>query len=238
MSREDFTIETLARYLHLPPAKVTKLAERDLLPGRRIAGQWRFSRAEIHHWLEDRLGAGGADELTHVEAVLDSSQGKQDDIMIASLLPLEAVAVPLEARTKNSVISSLVETAAQTGWLWDIGGTIEAVRERENLHSTALENGVALLHTRRPMPDVLAQSFLALGKTTTGIPFGNDRGKLTDVFFLICSTDDATHLRIIARLSRLILDAAFLPALRGSTTAAEALLIVESAEQRLFDDPS
>ena len=30
------------------------------------------------------------------------------------------------------------------------------------------------MHPRRPMPKILAQPFLALGCTTTGIPFGSD----------------------------------------------------------------
>jgi excisionase family DNA binding protein len=58
MSRDDFDIASLARYLHLTPAQVIRLAEREELPGRRIAGQWRFSSQEVHHWLEQRLGTG------------------------------------------------------------------------------------------------------------------------------------------------------------------------------------
>jgi nitrogen PTS system EIIA component len=234
MSREDFTIESLARYLHLSVAQITKMTERGQLPGRRIVGQWRFSRAEIHHWLEERLGAGGDEELSHVESVLEADLGAQAEITIAGLLPPEAVAIPLEARTKGSVITSIVEVAGNTGWLWDIGAMIDAVRERENLHSTALENGVALLHPRRPLSDILGQSFLALGKTSSGIPFGNDHGRLTDVFFLICSVDDATHLRLLARLSRLIVDEQFLPSLRSVGSAADAITVIHAAENRLF----
>jgi deoxyxylulose-5-phosphate synthase len=59
------------------------------------------------------------------------------------LLPLEAIAVPLNARTRNSVIDSMVELAAQTGWLWDPKAMAEAVHAREDMHPTALENGVA-----------------------------------------------------------------------------------------------
>ena len=50
------------------------------------------------------------------------------------------------------------------------------------MHSTALDNGVALLHPRRPMPAILAEAVLALGITPGGIPFGSG-GSLTDIFF-------------------------------------------------------
>ena len=118
------------------------------------------------------------------------------------------MAVPLNARTRTSVIDKMVQLAAATGWLWDPDKMAEAVAAREHLHSTALDNGVALLHPRRPQPNILAQPFLAFGRTHRGIPFGDARGRLTDVFFLILSTDDRGHLRTLARLSRLIGDCA------------------------------
>ena len=48
---------------------------------------------------------------------------------------------------------------------------VEAVRAREEMHSTALDNGVALLHPRRPTVTDLAEAVLALGISPGGIPF-------------------------------------------------------------------
>jgi PTS system nitrogen regulatory IIA component len=236
MSRDDFDLPSLARYLHLPVDRVTKLVERGQLPGRRIAGQWRFSSEEVHHWLEDRLGAGDVAELRHVEEVLAKSPDRAPQISLARLLDTECIRIPLEARTRGSVITSMVELAAQGGLLWDIEKMMEAVRMRENLHPTALECGVALLHPRRPLPHILGDSFLAFGRTSSGIPFGNAR--LTDVFFLICALDDATHLAILARLSRLLLDPPFVDNLRAASTAQELLTIVQAAEDAAFGTTS
>ena len=97
----------------------------------------------------------------------------------------------------------------------------EAVRTRENLHPTALESGIALLHPRRPLPQILAQPLLAFGRTYQGLPFGAAGGQLTDLFFLICSVDDASHLRTLARLSRLIGSPGFLEVLRFSESPSE-----------------
>jgi PTS system nitrogen regulatory IIA component len=57
---------------------------------------------------------------------------------------------------------------------------------------------------------------------------------LTDVFFLICSTDDRTHLRILARLSRLLTDAVWLTQLRSATSQVEALELVRAGELELL----
>jgi PTS system nitrogen regulatory IIA component len=234
VAEEDFGIETLADFLHLEAAQVARLAERGKLPARRVAGAWRFSRAEIHHWLEDRIGVSDEPELAHMEGALEraASAGDEQTLSIADLLPTQAIAIPLPARTRNSVITAMTDLAAGTGLLWDPAKMAEAVRQREEMHPTALDNGVALLHPRRPLAGILAQAFLALGITEAGIPFGGSR--LTEVFFLICSDSDQGHLRILARLSRLINCADFLAALRAAPDALSAHDLLLAREQELL----
>ena len=236
MSQEDFDLQRLAEYLHLDPAKVQKMAERGNIPGRRIGGQWRFSTAEIHHWLEDRIGASDDTQLSEVEVFLDRAAGDlaADTISLGALLPLSGIAIPLATKTKSSVITGMVDVAMQTGLLWDPVKLADAIRLRENLHSTALENGVALLHPRRPLSEILADPFLAVGITSQGIPFGGERGNLTDVFFLICSMEDRGHLRVLARLSRLIAQPDFLSQLRSADSPAAAHDLVVAFEEKIL----
>lgn len=234
MASEDFDIESLAKYLHLATPQVARMADRGKLPGRRIGQEWRFSQAEIHHWLEDRIGASDLDELSQVEGALDRA-GPDDEaaISIAALLPVEAIAVPLAARTRGSVVSAMTELAAASGHLWDPEKMAEAVRARETLHTTALENGVALLHPRRPLPNIISEAFLALGVTSQGIPFGGGRDNLTDVFFLIASTDDRGHLRTLARLSRLLAEPELLSGIRHAECAGAAHELIAEFERKL-----
>ena len=114
MPTQDFDTDTLARYLHISPGQVQKLAERGNVPGRRIAGQWRFSKGEIHHWLEERIGAGGEADLHQVQALLDRAAPIHEaaSVEISELLLPEAIAIPLAARTRSSVIKAMVELAA------------------------------------------------------------------------------------------------------------------------------
>ena len=235
MPSQSFDIDSLAAYLHLSPQQVARMADRGKLPGRKVSGQWRFSRAEIHQWLEDRIGLSDEEELVQVENVLERQQGNRDEaVSIAKTLPLEAIAVPLQARTRGSVLVEMAELAARTGLLWDSDRMTEAIRERENLHPTALDIGVALLHPRRPMPNLLAEPFLALGRTYQGIPFGGAHGGLTDIFFLILSTDDRGHLRMLARLSRLLGDATTLDGLRCCDDPASTRDWIALREAELF----
>jgi nitrogen PTS system EIIA component len=108
------------------------------------------------------------------------------------------------------------------------------VRTREETASTALPSGVAFPHPRRPLASALGESIIAFGRTASGIPFGDSNGGLTDCFFLICCRDDQTHLRALARLTRLLLREGFVDELRGTETAAEAYETIMSAERELL----
>ena len=225
MADEDFDIEKLAAYLHLDLNQVTKLADRGKLPGRRVAGVWRFSPAEIHHWLEERIGLSDSHELARVEEALDRDREAtaEPPVTIAEILPLAAIDTSLPARTRNSVITSMVELAA-TDRL--------AVGSGENERSRAAaaricfprrsRTGWRLLHPRGPLATILERPFLALGLTDRGIPFASRRGLVTDIFFLICSTDDRGHLRTLARLSRLLAEQSFRAESRGCANPAAA----------------
>jgi PTS system nitrogen regulatory IIA component len=127
----------------------------------------------------------------------------------------------------------MVKLAEGTGILWDAEKMTEAIRSREEMYPTAMENGVALLHPRRPMTNILAEAVLALGVAPSGIPFGSDRGALTDIFFLICSVDDRGHLQTLARLSRILASPGFLDSLRAAPDAPTAHQLLASAESQL-----
>ncbi|MDR0520775.1 MAG: PTS sugar transporter subunit IIA [Planctomycetaceae bacterium] len=217
MTHSNLTLQQLSRYLHLPDMQVRKLVDKGAIPSRRVNGELIFSRDDVHRWLEQRIGVSDEEELAKVEENLSKTIPPgtiEPELSLASLIPQGAVVLPLTARTRDSAIRSMVQTAVSTGLLWDGEAMGEAVKIREELHTTALDNGVALLHPRRPMPHILGDSFIALGIAPSGIPFGGGTSVLTDVFFLICSMDDRIHLRILTRLSRTLTMPDFLRRLR------------------------
>lgn len=233
MADDDFDISSLAAHLHMLPMQISKLADRGKIPARRIGGQWRFSRAEIHHWLEERIGLSTADELVEMESNLQRTDTSElGDVAIAAILPVEQIAVPLAARTRSRVISSMSELAATSGMLWDPGKMADAVTAREDMHPTALDIGVALLHPRRPQASILGEAVMALGITSQGIPFGG-AGGLTDVFFLIAATSDHEHLRMLARVSLLISDTNWLAELRAASDAPAAHQLIAARDAEL-----
>lgn len=232
MSREFLTLEELLQRVGKDRRTVEKHVQRGVIPGRRVNGEWRFDDREITHWLEQDLRSLDQDQLE----ILELSQKSAE---IALQKPLEALlkpqtcAIPLDAGTKPSVLQSLVELAGSTWQVWDPAAILSAVRDRENIMSTAFENGVAIPHPRNPLPDALGESVIAFGRTSSGIPFGGPQRSLTDLFFLVLARDSRTHLQILARLGRLIQQEDLLTALRRCENSADAWSILIEAEQKL-----
>jgi PTS system nitrogen regulatory IIA component len=231
MGNEMMDLEQLADYLQRDRREVSKMASRGHLPGRKVAGEWRFARAEINQWIETQLPAYTEEQLQALEQRDVPAEDREP--LVAGLLARASMAVPLAASTRASVLRELVRLAEQSWLVYDAEAIHEALRQREEMGTTALDCGVALPHPRRPLPAALGDSLVAYGRTASGIPFGADRGALTDIFFLVCCQDEVTHLRVLARLSRLLLRPGFVEDLRAAETAEDTWNLIEAAEKQL-----
>jgi len=231
VSGDMMDVGQLAAYLQRDVREVGKLASRGHLPGHKVGGRWRFARAEINYWIETQIPGFSEEQLANLEEA--HGRGGQEPL-VTGLLPEACVAAPLAASTRASVLRELVALAEQSWQVYDPEAVLEAVRQREELGSTALPSGGAIPHPRRPLPGALGESVLAFARTPSGIPFGAPQGGLTDIFFLVCCRDDRTHLRVLARLTRLFQRPNFLDALRAAETPAEAYGRILSAEAQLF----
>jgi PTS system nitrogen regulatory IIA component len=232
MENDQMGLEELATYLHRDLREVTKMASRGYLPGRKVGGEWRFARAEINHWIETQMHAYTEQELATLEEARD--RAGTDQPLVTRLLTEATMAVPLLANTRASVLKELVNLAEQSWEVYDPDAVLAAIKQREDLGSTALESGVAIPHPRRPLPKALGDHVIAFGKTQRGIPFGGADGAETDLFFLVCCRDDRTHLRVLARLSRILLRPGLIGELRAAETAGEAYQKLVEAEQELI----
>ncbi len=230
MGNETLDLGQLASLLRRDQRELSKLADRGHLPGRKVGGDWRFARAEIQQWLEAEMRGFDEEQLKNLE----ESTPALGEPLITTLLAPDSVEVPLQARTSPSVIRAMVRLAEQSWQVYDPDALLKAIQAREEIGSTAQESGVAILHPRHPMPTALGEPVLAFGRTAGGIPFGASNSRLTDLYFLVAARDYRTHLRILARLSRLLLRPTFLDDLRAAETAADALKVIREAESGLL----
>lgn len=233
MSHDWYSLDELARQLGRDRREIEKLVNRGRIPGRKVAGEWQFHPTEITHWLEQEMREYTDRELAVLEQTHRSVE-VNDPHPVAALLRVETVQVPLEARTKRSVLEGLVELAGRTWEIWQPALLLSAIQERESVLSTAFENGVAIPHPRNPLPDALGQSIVAFGRTLTGIPFGAPNRGMTDLFFLVVCRDSRTHLHVLARLGRMLQSEEFLANLRAAEDSVTAYDIICEADRGIM----
>ncbi|HTE52532.1 MAG TPA: PTS sugar transporter subunit IIA [Kofleriaceae bacterium] len=204
------TLAELANYLHMGQKTVLRLAEAKTIPGRLIDREWRFRRASIDTWLASQ----SEDEAQRFETLPDGMM-----LPLGDLLPETAIIHDMRARDPLGAIEELAARAYSAKWLNDKPWFVGAVVEREVLASTAMEGGVAFLHTRAREADRISRPFIIAGRSYDGIEFGAPDGKPTYLFFLLGLKYDRLHLPILGRLARIVArDAHVVTRLRAATS--------------------
>jgi excisionase family DNA binding protein len=219
------TLHELATYLHLDETTVGKLVTAGKLPSIQVDRQWRFKREAIDEWIQDQL-------VGDDENFADVPDGMK--LPLEDLLPDHAIIPTLRAKTPVGVIEELAARAYTNSWLLDKPWFVGAVVERESLASTAMEGGVAFLHTRAKDKGKIGRPFVVVGRSWEGIPFGAPDGQPTYLFFLLGLKYDRLHLPILGRLARALRNPATIARLRSlsSPDQIRALLLKEDAEVR------
>ena len=230
MPYRNMTLDELARHIGMDAREVRRLANRGILPGRQVRGEWRFNSVQMLDWLQREMHTLGEKHIRNLEQAMSD---RQETVTVDSLLAAEAVDMDLRAKSKPSVLRELVSLAERTGLVYDRVSLVRALEEREATRSTALPNGIALPHAQRPLPYATAEPLLCLARTRKGIPFSAPDRKLTDLFVLVVSHDERQHLHVLARLSQMFVTD--LPAnLRETDDAEAALTLVLQTERQLL----
>src|SRR5262249_11223985 len=137
MENETMDLEQLAHYLRRDVREVTKLANRGYLPGQKVGGRWRFVPSEINYWIETQMHAYTEQELAALETARLAG-GDDQQPRLTSMMSESTMAVPLAAGTRASVLKELVNLAEQSWQVLDPAAILAAVRQREEMGSTAL----------------------------------------------------------------------------------------------------
>jgi len=219
------TMHELAVYLHLDEQTVSKLVAAGKIPSLQVDRQWRFKREAIDSWIEEQL-------VGDDENFVDVPDGMK--LPLEDLLPDQAIITNMRATTPIAVIEELAARAYTNGWLTDKPWFVGAVVERESLSSTAMEGGVAFLHTRAKDKGKIGRPFIVVGRSWSGIPFGSPDGNPTYLFFLLGLKYDRLHLPILGRLARAMRNPATIAKLRSQSSPDQlrALLLKEDASVR------
>ena len=236
MPYKVFNADEAAAYLHVPREALDHLVKNKEIPFQVQAGRTVFTRCEIDAWASQRilrLSGESLDDYHRASTQAAHPEGARDPIMPDRVRPAW-IAPELGSRTASGVIRDMVEVAERSQKVCDSRELLRLLQERETLCSTAVPGGLALLHPRHHEPFMFLDSFIAVGHTISGMPFGAPDGELTDIFFLICCQDDRTHLHTLARLCAMCQKTGMLEAIRANRSAEAIAEAIAASERELL----
>jgi len=143
---------------------------------------------------------------------------------ILDVLDKEAILMDLKSKDKLGIIKELVVPAARITGI-DSNAIVRVLMERERLGSTGIGGGIGIPHGKLKG---LERLLLGFGLSPQGVEFESMDGRPTHLFFLLITPERSTdvHLKLLARVSRLLKKESLKEMLLKATSADEIIAII------------
>lgn len=233
MSGGMLSLSQAAALVHLGENELRHAAQRGELDCQtRADDSLYFDQRSLNEWAQRELLASGAKELKERNRRIRDEERRADrtECSLSSLFDPATIDLAVKAKAKAGMLRDMTELADRGGKVYDPEGLFKALVEREEAASTAVGQGIALLHPRFHDPYLFEESFVAYGRSERPIFFGANDGEATRHFFLICSTDHSTHLHILAKLAMLAHGSALTEMLDVAQTSEDVLVAIAQCE--------
>jgi PTS system nitrogen regulatory IIA component len=150
---------------------------------------------------------------------------------ITDILNPESVLPDLQGSNKAAILRELANCQAAPHREIRAEELAAVLMERERLGSTAIGDGIAIPHGKLKGVSKILGVF---GRHLKGVDFESLDGNPTHLFFMLVAPEDSTslHLKALARVSRLLKDAAFRDRLLKAPDAAEIYRLIKEEDGR------
>ncbi|MEI8198583.1 MAG: PTS sugar transporter subunit IIA [Eubacteriales bacterium] len=145
------------------------------------------------------------------------------------LIAENLIALDLAAADKQQIIQILAEKAAKAGRINSVSKYASAVMQREFDYSTAIGFGTAISHGKS---DSVIDPFLMFATLKVTNWLGQDNEPVNMIFLIGVPADAPSiiHLKILARLSRLIMHREFRAALQSAESSSSVFKLLTDFE--------
>lgn len=213
------TVREAASLLRATEQQVYRWVDEGEIPFQHVRGRVRFDRTELLEWATSRRLPISIEAF---DAGLDPGDCAPS---LAQALRIGGVHHDVPDTDRESALRAAVERTPLPASV-DRDFLVEVLAALERTSSTAVGDGVAIPHVRRPVVAPGAPATVSISQLRQPVAFGAQDGKPVHTVCLIISPTVRTHLQLLARLARALLDPAFRAALdrRAGTeeVAAEA----------------
>jgi PTS system nitrogen regulatory IIA component len=147
---------------------------------------------------------------------------------ILEVLDQKAINIDLKAKDKKGLLDEMVAPIAVA-----TGATpeelVKVLQERERLGSTGIGGGIGIPHGKLKN---LKELTLGFGLSRSGVDFESMDGRPTHIFFLLLTPENSAglHLRLLARISRMLKNEEFKQRLMQVENANDVLDIIREED--------
>lgn len=148
---------------------------------------------------------------------------------ICDVLHKEAILSDLKAQNKKGILEELVAPVAKIADVQQ-EDLVKVLLERERLGSTGIGGGIGIPHGKMKNLETLVLGF---GLSRKGVDFESLDGKPAHIFFLLVTPENSTglHLKLLARISRILKNETFKNRLLGAADRDEILGIIKEEDE-------
>lgn len=205
----DLKIKDVAELLNVSETTIRRWLAEGKIPAYRINGQYRFSRIEIESWvMSHKLGNANGVSPFNTPAYTDNEEiypqaakGGSKQFSLYRALNKGEVLHRVPGATKEEVIRKSTKLLGKS-MHWDADVLAELLLEREKLQPTALNNGIAVPHTREFLLNS-HQDMVVIVFPEKPIQYGALDGQPVHSLIFLFACDDKRHLHLLAKIAHL-----------------------------------
>lgn len=156
-------------------------------------------------------------------------------MVLSELIAEDLILTDTEATGKVEVLKKLVALFFKACLVEDAEECLYAIRQREEIESTAIGEGIAIPHGRSRTVKKLAVAF---GRSKEGIAFDALDGKPVYLVLIIISPKETQggYLQAIAKIARLLKNKTLRGRLMEAETPEEAMQVIRDFDAKVVSD--
>lgn len=192
------TLVEVATYLRVAEKTIHRMLSRGEIPSVKVAGQWRFLKPVIVEWLVSGMQKKVGDGIAKLI--------EDDDfpIPVSRILKQELILTSLKGRNRHDVLVELAKHLDAEGVPENWQDIYKFLLQREEMMTTAVGHGVAFPHPRNPGKNKACRPIVLIGISRNGVDFSSMDGGPTRLFCLVYTNSEVIHLKLLAKLNKLL----------------------------------
>lgn len=195
-------VRDVARILSVSEKSIYRWLQQGQLPAYKVNDQYRFNRAELLEWANERK----------INVSTEMFVGEESDVELmpelADSLEAGGIFYRLEGATKDEALKSVVNVM-KLPQAMDRELLLRVLLARESMASTGIGDGIAIPHVRNPIVLSVNHPAISLCFLEKPVEFGAIDSQPVHTLFTLISPTVRIHLYMLSRLAHALRDPAF-----------------------------